>query len=310
MITLVIPIYNEAQLIPELLDRSVNALSKINVPYEIICVDDGSTDQSSAILRSYHDKDPRIKILALSRNFGIQAALTAGIEYAIGDYVVMMDGDLQDPPEVIPEMYVKMQSGKFDIINGKRISRKEKGQKRVLILLFHFLFRRFSGLDNMTDVGNFSMFNRSALDGLLSVKEKIRYLPGLRSFIGYKQGEVEYHRESRPAGKSKMNFRWLFNMGADAIYSFSKLPLKICLYLGILGVIVFFMAGIYVIVAKIFGFAIIGWSSTLLSIYFLGSIQLTFLGVLGEYVFRIYKESQDRPLYLVKHYYANGSDNK
>lgn len=307
MISLIIPIYNEGQLIPELLDRSMNALSKTNEPFEIICVDDGSTDQSPELLLSLHKKDARIKVLALSRNFGLQAALTAGIEHARGDYVVMMDGDLQDPPEVIPDMYEKIRSGAFDIINGKRLTRKEKGKRRLLIGFFHFLFRRFSGLDKMADFGNFSMFNRSAIDSLLMMKEKIRYLPGLRTFIGFRQGEVEYHRDERPAGSSKMNLKWLFQMGADAIYSFSKIPLKICLYLGILGVLVFFLAGIYVIVAKIFGFAVIGWSSTMLSIYFLGSIQLTFMGVLGEYVFRIYKESQDRPLYLIKYFYSDGS---
>jgi dolichol-phosphate mannosyltransferase len=308
MISLVIPIYNEYQLIPELLDRSVQALAKTNESFEIICVDDGSTDQSMDLLLSYHQRDGRIKILALSRNFGLQAALTAGIEHALGDFVVMMDGDLQDPPEIIPEMYRKMHSGNFDIINGKRISRQEKGERRLLTRFFHFLFRRFSGLDNMADVGNFSMFNRNAINSLLSMKEKIRYLPGLRSFIGYRQGAVEYHRERRPAGKSKMSLRWLFSLAADAIYSFSKIPLKICLYLGVFGVIVFFCAGIYVLLAKIFGFAVVGWSSTLLSIYFLGSIQLTFLGVVGEYVFRIYKESQDRPLYLIKQFYSDESE--
>ena len=286
----------------------MKALLSIREEFEIICVDDGSTDQSTALLISRHQKDPRIKVLVLSRNFGLQSALTAGLERARGDYVAMMDGDLQDPPEIIPEMFRKITSGPYDIINGKRISRKEKGKKRILTGIFHFFFSRFSGLKNMEDYGNFSMFTRRALDGLLTMKERIRYIPGLRTYIGFHQGEVEYHRAKRTAGTSKMSMRWLIHLGSDAIYSFSKLPLKICLYLGILGVVVFFLAGVYVLIAKIFGFAVIGWSSTLLSIYFLGSIQLTFLGVLGEYVFRIYKESQNRPLYLVERFYSDGSD--
>ncbi len=304
MISLILPIYNEEPLIPELLERSIAALSGTGSNFEIICVDDGSTDNSLGILLKIHKQKPSVKVLSLSRNFGLQAALTAGIEHARGDYVVLMDADLQDPPELIAGMYQKMQTGNYDIINARRISRKEKYHKRLLIQSFHFLFNRISGLKNIQHVGNFSMFNRTALKGLLELKEKIRYLPGLRSYIGFRQGEIEYHRADRPAGKSRTSLKWLFSMSADAIYSFSRIPLKACLYLGILGVVVFFLAGAYVIVAKIFDFAVIGWSSTLLSIYFLGSIQLTFMGVIGEYIFRIYKESQNRPIYLVRKFYS------
>jgi dolichol-phosphate mannosyltransferase len=145
--------------------------------------------------------------------------------------------------------------------------------------------------------------NRDALTALLQFSESIRYLPGLRHFIGFRQGFVEYRREDRYQGKSKMNYLNLLNLSSDAIFSFSKVPIRLCLYLGLIGIVVFFIAGLYTLIAKITGFAIIGWSSTLLSIYFLGSIQLTFMGVIGEYIYRIYKESQHRPLYFVRKFH-------
>ena len=148
------------------------------------------------------------------------------------------------------------------------------------------------------------MMNREALKAFLSIKEKTRYLPGIRSFIGFRHGFIDYDRSERRAGRSKMGMRKLLTLGADAIFSFSRIPLKICLILGLIGVVVFLLAGIYVLAAKIFGFAPLGWSSTLLSIYFLGSIQLTFMGVIGEYIFRVYKESQDRPLYIIRRKYT------
>ncbi len=303
MISLVIPIYNEESLIDKLIERSIKVLAGITDDFEILVVDDGSQDGSLEKLLQHRDKEKRIKILSLSRNFGHQAALTAGLEHAKGDYIAMMDGDLQDPPELLGEMYMKLKSGEYDVINGKRRSRKGSIGRRMLTYIFHKLFKRVSGLREIENVGNYSMLNRNALNGLLALKEKIRYLPGLRSFVGFKQGYIEYVREERKKGKSKMNIWKLWLLGSDAIFSFSKIPLKICLFLGLFGVVVFLLAGIYVLIAKIFGFALLGWSSTLLSIYFLGSIQLTFLGVLGEYVFRAYKESQNRPIYLVKEFY-------
>jgi dolichol-phosphate mannosyltransferase len=158
----------------------------------------------------------------------------------------------------------------------------------------------------MENSGNYSMMKREAVDALLMMKEKVRYLPGLRTFIGYRQGYVEFVREDRFKGDPKMSFRKLSILAADAIFSFSRFPIRFCLILGTIGAIVFMGAGIYVVIAKIYGFAVSGWSSTLLSIYFLGSIQLIFLGILGEYVYRSYKESQNRPVYFVRKYYDGG----
>lgn len=158
-------------------------------------------------------------------------------------------------------------------------------------------------MEDVENSGNFSIMNRAAVNAMVQMKESIRYLPGLRSFIGFRQGYVEYIREDRLGGEPKMTLGKLMVLGADAIFSFSKFPIKVCLFLGLFGTIIFLIAGIYVLLAKSLGFALIGWSSTVLSIYFLGSIQLIFLGVVGEYVYRIYKESQNRPIYLVKKFY-------
>jgi dolichol-phosphate mannosyltransferase len=302
-ISVVIPLYNEENLVNDLVSRTVAVLLGITDDFEIIFVDDGSKDETVARLALARKTNSRIKILELSKNFGHQAAFTAGLTLAKGRFVVMMDGDLQDPPELIPVMHRMLQSDEYDVIFGKRTNRPNLKGRKLLATTFHKSFKRFSGFPDIENVGNFSAMNRDALTALLQFTESIRYLPGLRHFIGFRQGFVEYRREERYLGKSKMNYSNLFNLSADAIFSFSKFPIRMCLYLGIAGILVFFTAGLYTLVAKLAGFAIIGWSSTLLSIYFLGSIQLTFLGVIGEYIYRIYKESQHRPLYFVRKFH-------
>ena len=253
-------------------------------------------------------KNKNIKILSLSKNFGHQAAYTAGLEKSKGDVVAMMDGDLQDPPELLGVMYRKIMEENFDIVSGKRTGRKGKNRRDFYAILFHLLFKYIGDIKNMENSGNYSMMKREAVDALLSMKEKVRYLPGLRTFIGFSQGYVEFVRDDRFKGTPKMSIRKLFVLAADAVFSFSRFPIRLCLILGSLGTMVFMGAGIYVLIAKIYGFAVPGWSSTLLSIYFLGSIQLVFLGILGEYVYRNYKESQNRPMYFIKKFYASGPE--
>ena len=302
-ISVVIPLYNEEDLVGDLVERTVAVLTGITVDFEIIFVDDGSKDGTVARLAIARKNDNRIKILELSKNFGHQAAFSAGLTFAKGRFVVMMDGDLQDPPELIPVMHRMLHSDEFDVIFGKRTNKPNLKGRSLLALTFHKSFKRFSGFPDIDNVGNFSAMNRDALTALLQFNESIRYLPGLRHFIGFRQGFVEYRREERYQGKSKMNYFNLLSLSSDAIFSFSKFPIRLCLYLGIIGIVVFFLAGLYTLIAKLAGFAVIGWSSTLLSIYFLGSIQLTFLGVIGEYIYRIYKESQHRPLYFVRKFH-------
>jgi len=303
MLSIVIPIYNEEGLIDDLVKRTVSALEAFTSDFEILFVDDGSEDKSLQYLLNGQKNYSNIKILSLSKNFGHQAAFTAGLEHASGEIIGMMDGDLQDPPELFQEMYRKIREENFDIISGKRSGRKGKNSRNFYTFLFHRLFKNIAVIQNMENTGNFSLMKREAMDALLRMKEKVRYLPGLRTYIGFKQGYVEYIREERMEGEPKMSLAKLFILAADAIFSFSRLPIRLTLTLGLIGTIVFMCAGIYVLIAKIFGFAISGWSSTLLSIYFLGSIQLVSLGIVGEYVYRIYKESQDRPLYFVQKFY-------
>lgn len=303
MLSLIIPIFNEEKLIDELVKRTISALESFVTDYEVIFVDDGSTDQSLNRILYWQQQNRKIKILSLSKNFGHQAAYTAGLEHAKGELVAMMDGDLQDPPELLSEMYKKIRDEDFDIVSGKKTGRKGKKGRILYAILFHLFFKNIGEIKNMENSGNYSMMKREAVDALLMMKEKVRYLPGLRTFIGFKQGYVEFVREGRFKGDPKMSIRKLFVLAADAIFSFSRFPIRLCLILGTIGTLVFMGAGIYVLIAKAYGFAVIGWSSTLLSIYFLGSIQLVFLGILGEYVYRSYKESQNRPVYFVKKFY-------
>ena len=304
LLFVVIPICNEAALIDTLVARCVADLLTISPSFEIICVDDGSRDQTLPRLLAARIKEPRLKVLSLSRNFGHQAAYTAGLHAAQGEFVAMMDGDLQDPPEILPRMWNLLRDDAHDVAYGQRTDRAEDWGRQVLIKSFHGIFRNFSKLKEADNVGNFSMLNRRALTAFLSLQEKNRYLPGLRSFIGFRQVSVPYSRDARPDGTlPKMSYKRLFALALDALFSFSDLPIKVCLYTGLFGIIVFMAAGIYVLASKAAGVALLGWSSLGLSLYFLGSIQLLFLGIIGEYVFRIYRENQNRPVYFVQHYY-------
>jgi len=306
MLSLVIPIFNEEKLIDELVRRTIASLDTFIKDYEVLFVDDGSTDSSLEKLLSFRKNDSRFKIISLSKNFGHQAAFTAGLEHAKGEVVALMDGDLQDPPELLAGMYHMIIEEEYDIVSGKKIGRKGRKDRNLYSYLFHFIFKHIGEIMNMENSGNYSMMKREAVDALLSMREKVRYLPGLRTFIGFKQGYIEFVREERFEGDPKMSFRKLTILAGDAIFSFSRFPIRLCLFLGTVGTLVFMAAGIYVLIAKAWGFAVIGWSSTLLSIYFLGSIQLVFLGILGEYVYRSYKESQNRPLYFVRKFYDGG----
>jgi glycosyltransferase involved in cell wall biosynthesis len=308
MLSLVIPIFNEESLVDELVKRTISSLETFIKEYEVIFVDDGSTDQSLNKLLRWQQNNRKIKILSLSKNFGHQAAYTAGLEHAGGEIIAMMDGDLQDPPELLSDMYRKITEEDFDIVSGKKTGRKGNKGRNLYAILFHLIFKHIGEIKNMENSGNYSMMKRKAVEALLSMKEKVRYLPGLRTFIGFNQGYVEFVREDRLRGEPKMSIRKLFILAADAIFSFSRFPIRFCLILGTIGTLVFMGAGIYVLIAKVSGFAIIGWSSTLLSIYFLGSIQLVFLGILGEYVYRSYKESQNRPVYFIKKFYDDGHE--
>ncbi len=303
MISVVIPLLNEEQLIVRLLDELWKSLETTGQKFEVICVDDGSTDSTLEKLIDFRKKHGNLKIISLSRNFGLQPALTAGIEYASGEYVVMMDGDFQDPPELIPVLFEKIVSTGADIVSAVREARNEKLKKRIYINIFHRIFDRLTGGQQVEQTGNFCILNKQAHNAILRFTERNRYLPGIRNFIGFKHEFILYNRPDRIEGDAKMSRKKLFELAADAIYSFSKWPIKVCLYLGVLGVIFFFGAIVYTLVSKSLGLAPTGWSSTFLAISFFGSVQLTFLGLIGEYVYRIFKEVQNRPLYFIQKIY-------
>lgn len=305
MISLVIPVFNEELVIDELLERSLSTLDEIGRPFEIIIVDDGSEDSSLEMLLEHRKKDKRIKVVELSRNFGHQAAFTAGIKRSTGEYTVMMDGDLQDTPELIKEMYDKMISGEYDIVNGYRKSRAEKGIKGMLFSMFHKVFAVILHEREIENIGNFSMLNRQALEALKQLKEKSRYLPGLRTYVGFKQGFIDYDRKVRKEGSPKMRFRHLVRLAIDAIFSFSRLPIFICFYLGLLGIIITLILGIFMIFSPSQVSLFNNSNPLLLGVFFLGFVQLAFIGVVGEYVFKAYKETQNRPMYFVRNEYLD-----
>lgn len=305
IISVVVPVFNEEGLINTLVSRCLAALASITPHFELICVDDGSSDNTLQRLLAARASEPRLKVLVLSRNFGHQSAYTAGLHAAQGQYVAMMDGDLQDPPELLSSMYALLQNDQCDIAYGQRTDRAEGLVRQALIKSFHGIFTTFSRLKETDNVGNFSMLNRRALTAFLSLEEKNRYLPGLRAFIGFRQLPVSYSRQARHDGTvPKMSYKRLISLALDALFSFSNLPIKICLYAGLFGMVFFLLGGCYVLISKILGIAPYGWSSLELSIYFMGSIQLLFLGILGEYVFRSYRENQNRPIYFVQEYHS------
>jgi glycosyltransferase involved in cell wall biosynthesis len=305
LISVVIPVYNESDLIDELYKAVMSAMTKFTDDFEVICVNDGSKDDTLLKLQVCHQKDKRFKVLNLSRNFGHQSAYTAGLSYAKGEYVAMMDGDLQDPPELIAEMYKCAIDNKSDVVYGRRTERHETFFKKLSIKLFHFIFNKLSNINAPANVGNFSVMNRKALEAFLALEEKNRYLPGLRFFIGFKQDYVDYSRDDRTIGEAKMNFSRLLKLALDALFSFSKLPIKICIYLGVIGIIFTLIGGAVVLYKKVTGEAITGWSSILVSMYFLGSVQLLFMGIIGEYVHRIFVETQNRPVFIVKDFFED-----
>ena len=303
MISVVIPLLNEEQLVTRLLDEVFLALEKTGEPHELICVDDGSTDATLQKLLVIREKKDELKVVSLSRNFGLQPAMTAGLDYAKGEYVVLMDGDFQDPPELIPVLFDKMKATQADIVTAVRETRNEHFTKRIYINIFHRIFDRISEGRQIAQAGNFCMLNKKAHQAVLAFSERNRYLPGIRNFIGFKHEFVMYDRPDRLEGEAKMSRQKLFSLATDAIYSFSKWPIRACLYLGMLGVFIFLIAIIYTFASKFLGLAPIGWSSVFLAVSFFGSVQLTFMGLIGEYVYRIFKEVQGRPLYFVQKVY-------
>jgi dolichol-phosphate mannosyltransferase len=300
MISIVIPIFNEEETIGELYNRLYAAIPKVTEDFEVLFIDDGSSDTSLLLLIDLNRKDKRFKTVQLSKNFGHQPAYSAGLSVAKGDYVVMMDGDLQDPPELIGKMYDKLKENNLDIVFAKRESKKETFVRSILMRGFHSIFKRVLKSEEADNVGNFSIFTKNVKENLLLYGEKNRYLPGIRFHIGFAQDYVLFDRSERYAGTAKMSISKLFSLAMDAIFSFSNFPIRFFLLIGSIGLVISFFGFIYVIISKLSGVAPYGWTSTLFITFLFNSIQITFTGVIGEYVYRIYKEVQNRPLFIIK----------
>jgi len=263
MISIIIPIYNEEELIDELYRRLAAAIPTVTEDFEVFFVDDGSKDNSLIKLVEINKKDKRFKIIQLSKNFGHQQAYSAGLSLATGDYIAMMDGDLQDPPELIGKMYSKLKENNLDVVYAKRIKQNERSVRGFLMNRFHWIFKRVLDVDDADWVGNFSFMTKEVKDTILLYSEKNRYLPGIRFHTGYAQDALLYDRDERYAGKAKMTISKLFVLALDAIFSFSNIPIRLFLLIGSIGMIISILGFVYVIVSKITGVAPFGWSSTI-----------------------------------------------
>jgi polyisoprenyl-phosphate glycosyltransferase len=298
LLSVVAPMFNEEETVGPLYERVRTACE--GLPFELVFVDDASSDRTSVLLDRLADSDPRVSVLHLSRNFGHQAAITAGLEHARGDAVVMIDGDLQDPPELIPEMLEQWRQGS-DVVYGVRDHRPgETWFKLTTARWFYRLFARITGLDLQKNSGDFRLMDRRALDAVLSMPERNRFLRGMTVWVGFKQTPVTYSRDPRYAGETKYTFRRMLKFALDAISSFSWLPLQAATLLGFAFSIVAFLGLPLVIVARISGIYVPGVSTILFVILLLGGIQLITVGIIGEYVGRIYDEVKGRPLYVVR----------
>jgi glycosyltransferase involved in cell wall biosynthesis len=302
MISAVAPIFNEHENLPEFRRRVTAALEATGEPWEMVLVNDGSRDNSSAIIRAFHAEDPRIKLVELSRNFGHQPAVTAGLHHARGDCVILIDGDLQDPPEVIPEMVNKWREG-AQVVLGERTSRSERGVRGFGFRLFYPVLRAMTDLPSAPDAGIFGLMDRRVVDEFNKLPERNRFIPGLRSWLGFTQASVLYDRTDRAAGKPKQTLRRLIHYATDAIFSFSYRPLRWVTWLGVFvstttfGLAILYLVQFFLHVGQPYGS---GFTTTILSILFLGGVQMIAIGIVGEYVGRIYEEIKQRPLYVVK----------
>jgi polyisoprenyl-phosphate glycosyltransferase len=300
--SVVIPVYNEQESLPALIDRLRAVMDRLDGPTEVLLVDDGSRDGSYRLMAEANRQDPRFKIIQLSRNFGHQIAITAGMDSAAGQAVVIMDADLQDPPELIPELIARWQEG-YEVVYAIREHREgETVFKRKTASAFYGLQRRMAEIDQPVEVGDFRLVDRRALDAFLQMRERNRYVRGMFSWIGFRQTAVPYTRASREAGLSKYPLRKMVRLAFDGFIGFSTAPLRFALTIGLLIAGGSVLYGITLIAMKLAGAGnyVPGYASLLVTITFLSGVQLIVMGMVGQYVARIYDEARARPLYLVR----------
>ncbi|MCX6031329.1 MAG: glycosyltransferase family 2 protein [Chloroflexi bacterium] len=300
-ISVVAPVFNEEAILPEFYRRTSAALDKLGEPWELVLVNDGCRDRSPEIMVELHARDPRVKVVNFARNFGHQVAITAGADYARGDAVVVMDADLQDPPEVIPDLLAKWREG-FEVVYAIRSERKgETWFKEFTAKAFYRIIYRITDIDIPMDAGDFRLMDRKVVDALKTMREKHRFMRGLSVWVGFRQTGVKYARAERFAGETKYPLKKMLRFALDGITSFSYLPLQVATYVGFVAAGLAVLGIIATIILRLSGSeAFYGQATTLVSVLFLGGVQLISLGIIGEYLGRIYDEVKGRPLYIVR----------
>ncbi len=297
----IIPIYNEEETINEMYRRMSAVMDRMDGNVELILINDGSRDRSIHLLRDLHDQDSRVCYLSLARNFGHQIAVTAGLNFARGQVVVILDADLQDPPELIPDMVEKWKQG-YQVVYAQRTQRRQESWfKRFTAYSFYRLLKKLADVDIPTDTGDFCLLDRQVVEVLNAMPERNRYIRGLRSWIGFRQTAIRFERDPRFAGEVKYTFRKSLALAINGLVSFSIVPLRISTYVGLLAAIASILMALLVLYWRIFvpNSPLTGFTMVLMAIFFLGAVQLVSIGILGEYIGRIYEEVKGRPLYTL-----------
>lgn len=299
--SLIIPIYNEEENITELYRRVSALMDRLDNSVELILINDGSRDRSLLMMRELHHKDPRVCYLSLARNFGHQVAVTAGLNFARGQAIIILDADLQDPPELIPQMLEKWRQG-YHVVYAQRIKRhRESWFKRFTAYVFYRLLRRLADVDIPSDTGDFCLMDRRIVDLINSMPERSRYIRGLRAWIGFQQTAVKYERDPRFAGEVKYTFRKSLSLALNSLIAFSRVPLRLSIYLGLFSAFLSACMALLVLYWRLHepDSSLTGFATILIAIFFLGSVQLISIGILGEYIGRIYEEVKGRPIYTL-----------
>lgn len=310
-ISIVLPVFNESQTLPALYARLAGVMRRLGESYELVFVNDGSRDGSLDVLKKLAAEDSKMRVVSLSRNFGHQMAITCGLDRARGAAVIVMDADLQDPPELIPTLIERWREG-YDVVYAVREERQgESLFKRATAALFYRLIRRLSRVEIPADTGDFRLLSRRAVEGLRATTERNRFVRGLVGWIGYRQTGVRFVREERAAGETKYPFRKMLKFAIDGITSFSFVPLQMATYFGFLISGASFLYIVYAVLQKLLtDRPVTGWTSLMVAMLFLGGVQLITLGIIGEYIGRIYEEVKQRPLYLVDETFGFESESK
>ena len=300
-VSVVVPLFDEEQNVPELYRRLSTTLQDLQVSYEIVFVDDASRDRTPALIRQYLQSDPQVRLLSFSRNFGHQVAVTAGLNFSAGEVVIIMDGDLQDPPELLPQLIERWRSG-YKVVYARRTRRgREPLTKRLFAFLYYRLLARLAEVPMPVDSGDFCLIDRQVVDLLNTMPERNRYLRGLRSWVGFSQTEVAFERPERYSGEPKYNFTKSLALALDGVVSFSRLPLRLATWLGFFtGLLALVMVGLVIYWRFFTESTLNGFALLTAAVFFMGAVQLVTVGILGEYVGRIYEEIKNRPLYILK----------